>query len=55
MARDLPPRAATYAESEIRNAIKEARLALEILGSRYSDPDSAKLFGRLSWRLKALL
>jgi 2-keto-4-pentenoate hydratase len=41
MARDLPPRAATYAESEIRNAIKEARLALEILGSRYSDPDSA--------------
>jgi 2-keto-4-pentenoate hydratase len=41
MARDLPPRAAAYTESEIRDAIKEARLVLEILGSRYSDPDSA--------------
>lgn len=41
MARDLPPRAAAYTESEIRNAIKEARFVLEILGSRYSDADSA--------------
>jgi len=41
MARDLLPRASPYTENEIRNAIKEARLALEILGSRYSDPDSA--------------
>jgi len=41
MARDLLPRATPYTESEIRNAIKEARLVLEILGSRYSDPDSA--------------
>ena len=41
MARDLLPRAVPYTESEIRNAIKEARLVLEILGSRYSDPDSA--------------
>jgi 2-keto-4-pentenoate hydratase len=41
MARDLPPRAAPYTQSEIRNAIKEARLVLEILGSRYSDADSA--------------
>ena len=41
MARDLLPRALPYTESEIRNAIKEARLVLEILGSRYSDPDSA--------------
>ena len=41
MARDLLPRASPYTESEIRNAIKEARLVLEILGSRYSDADSA--------------
>ena len=41
MARDLLPRGSPYTESEIRNAIKEARLVLEILGSRYSDPDSA--------------
>jgi len=41
MACDLLPRATPYTESELRNAIKEARLVLEILGSRYSDPDSA--------------
>ena len=40
MARDLPPRAAAYSENEIRNAIKEARLVLEVLGSRYTEPDS---------------
>ena len=41
MARDLPPRAAGYAESEVRVAVKEVHLALEILGSRYSEPHSA--------------
>ena len=41
IARDLLPRAAPYTESQIRNAIKEARLVLEILGSRYTDPESA--------------
>src|SRR5207247_8642652 len=41
MASDLLPRASPYTESEIRNAIKEARLVLEILGSRYSDADRA--------------
>jgi len=41
MARDLPSRAAIYSESEIGSAIKEARLVLEILGSRFSDLDSA--------------
>ena len=41
MARDVLPRASPYTESEIRSAIKEARLVLEILGSRYSDADSA--------------
>jgi 2-keto-4-pentenoate hydratase len=41
MARDLPPRASPYTQSEIRDAIGETRLVLEILGSRYSDADSA--------------
>jgi 2-keto-4-pentenoate hydratase len=41
MARDLLPRATPYTEREIRNAIKETRLVIEILGSRYSDADSA--------------
>ena len=41
MARDLPKRANAYSEDEIRDAIKEARLVLEVLGSRYSDPGSA--------------
>jgi 2-keto-4-pentenoate hydratase len=42
MARDLPrPAAAAYTDSEIRGAIKEVRLVLEILGSRYSEPNSA--------------
>ena len=40
MARDLLPRATPYADSEIRDAIAEARLVLEILGSRYADADS---------------
>jgi 2-keto-4-pentenoate hydratase len=35
---DLPPRAAAYTEDEIRGAIGEARLVLEIIGSRYIDP-----------------
>jgi 2-keto-4-pentenoate hydratase len=40
MARDLPKRATAYSDDEIRDAIKEARLVLEVLGSRYSDPAS---------------
>jgi 2-keto-4-pentenoate hydratase len=35
---DLPPRGAAYTEDEIRAVIGEARLVLEILGSRYVDP-----------------
>ena len=40
LERDLPPRATPYSESEIRAAIAETRLVLEILGSRYADPAS---------------
>ncbi|MEP6702914.1 MAG: 2-keto-4-pentenoate hydratase, partial [Betaproteobacteria bacterium] len=38
MARALPPRAKPYAEAEVRAAIGETRLVLELLGSRYRDP-----------------
>jgi 2-keto-4-pentenoate hydratase len=42
MARDLTrPAGAGHTDREIRDAIKEVRLVLEILGSRYSEPDSA--------------
>jgi 2-keto-4-pentenoate hydratase len=35
---DLPPRAAPYGEAEVRAAIAETRLVLELLDSRYADP-----------------
>ena len=37
LGRDLPPRAAPYTEHEIRDAVKEVRLVLELIGSRYLD------------------
>ncbi|HKW82019.1 MAG TPA: 2-keto-4-pentenoate hydratase [Casimicrobiaceae bacterium] len=37
IARDLPPRATPYGEGEVRAAIAEARLVLELMGSRYAD------------------
>jgi 2-keto-4-pentenoate hydratase len=42
MARDLPRRGtAALTESDVRAAIGETRLVLEILGTRYADPASA--------------
>lgn len=38
LARDLPPRTAPYTEAEVRAAIGETRLVLELMGSRYEDP-----------------
>jgi 2-keto-4-pentenoate hydratase len=38
LGRDLPLRARRYSEAELREAIAETRLVLEILGSRYEDP-----------------
>ncbi|HEX3631311.1 MAG TPA: 2-keto-4-pentenoate hydratase [Casimicrobiaceae bacterium] len=38
LARDLPPRAAPYDEADVRAAIGEARLVLELMGPRYADP-----------------
>ena len=38
LGRDLPPRKTAYGESEVRAAVAETRLVLELLGSRYADP-----------------
>ena len=37
LGRDLPPRPKDYSEAEVRAAIAETRLVLEILDSRYAD------------------
>ena len=41
MGRDLPKRDTPYTEAEIRSAIAEPRLVLELLGTRYADPAAA--------------
>lgn len=41
IARDLPPRDRPYSDDEVRGAIGEVRLALEVLGCRYADPSQA--------------
>jgi 2-keto-4-pentenoate hydratase len=39
--RDLPPRDRPYNDDEVHRAIREVRLALEVLGCRYADPSRA--------------
>jgi 2-keto-4-pentenoate hydratase len=41
LGRDLPQRATPYAESEVRAAVAETRLVLELLDSRYAEPAAA--------------
>lgn len=41
LARDLPPRSSPYNEAEIRAAIREPHLVLELIGPRYADPAAA--------------
>ncbi|MET0682661.1 MAG: 2-keto-4-pentenoate hydratase [Casimicrobiaceae bacterium] len=38
MRADLPQRRAPYSEAEVRAAIAETRMVLELLGTRYADP-----------------
>ena len=38
--RDLPPRRAAYTEAEVLDALGHTHLALELLGSRYSHPET---------------
>ena len=37
LARDLPARSTPYREEDVRDAVKEARFVLEIIGSRYAE------------------
>ncbi|HEX7273950.1 MAG TPA: 2-keto-4-pentenoate hydratase [Casimicrobiaceae bacterium] len=48
LGRDLPPRAAHYGESEVRAAIAETRLVLELLDSRYADAAAAPFVEQLA-------
>ncbi|HSR05749.1 MAG TPA: fumarylacetoacetate hydrolase family protein [Bryobacteraceae bacterium] len=41
IAHDLPPRATPYSDAEIRAAIAEARMVLELITTRYADKASA--------------
>ena len=41
IAHDLPPRAAPYTAAEIRAAIAESRMVLELISTRYADKASA--------------
>ena len=43
MAHDLPPRLTPYSDAEIRAAIGEARMVLELITTRYADKASATL------------
>lgn len=38
LGHDLPARAAPYGDDDIRAAVREARLVLEVIGARYADP-----------------
>jgi 2-keto-4-pentenoate hydratase len=38
LGRNLPPRKTPYSEAEVRAAVSEVRLVLELLGCRYLDP-----------------
>ena len=41
MGRDLPPRPTPYSDDEIRNAIAESRLVVELITTRFADKASA--------------
>lgn len=41
IGQDLPPRAQPYSDAEVGAAIAASHLALELIGSRYEDPDHA--------------
>jgi 2-keto-4-pentenoate hydratase len=43
LGRDLPARGRAYEPREILEAVSERRLAIELIGNRYDDPDSVPL------------
>jgi 2-keto-4-pentenoate hydratase len=54
MGRALPPRSKPYAESEVLEAVAEARLVLELLASRYAEPKSRSFSEMLADSLQNL-
>lgn len=40
MGRSLPPKAVAYTDAEIRDAVAEVHLALELVGCRYTNPEA---------------
>ena len=40
LKRELPPRREAYSEEEVREAVGETRLVLELMGSRWADYES---------------
>lgn len=48
LGHDLPPRATPYTNAEIDAAICATHLALELIGSRYDDPDRAAFADHLA-------
>ena len=48
LGRDLKPRAQPYSDADVRSAIRETRLVLELMGCRYVDPASASFLEMLA-------
>jgi len=48
LARDLPGRARPYDQNDVRGAIREVRIVLEVLGCRYAEPARASKFELLA-------
>jgi len=48
LERDLPPRTRPYEAAEVREAVGSVRLALELLGCRYADPEQVSFIELLA-------
>ncbi|WP_442782655.1 hypothetical protein [Collimonas fungivorans] len=48
LGHDLPPRPSPYSDAEVDAAIARTHLALELIDSRYSDPDDADFLENLA-------
>ena len=48
LGRDLKRRAQPYSDADVRSAIRETRLVLELIGCRYADPTSATFLEMLA-------
>jgi 2-keto-4-pentenoate hydratase len=48
LGQDLPPRATPYTAAEVDAAISHTHLALELIASRYDDPDAADFADKLA-------